>query len=67
MYIRASKIYPNWDFGFENKPSGSPVLDVVMTHAGKKRGHCVGRVTRFSQQLFANKMSGIGNFFKLRE
>jgi hypothetical protein len=21
---RPSKIYPNWDFGFENKPSGNP-------------------------------------------
>jgi hypothetical protein len=21
---RAAKIYPNWDFGFENTPSGSP-------------------------------------------
>jgi hypothetical protein len=20
----SSKIYPNWDFGFENKPSGNP-------------------------------------------
>jgi hypothetical protein len=23
---RPSKIYPNWDFGFENKPSGNPVM-----------------------------------------
>jgi hypothetical protein len=21
---KAPKIYPNWDFGFENKPSGNP-------------------------------------------
>jgi hypothetical protein len=24
IYVRPSKIYPNWDFGFENKPSGNP-------------------------------------------
>jgi hypothetical protein len=24
---RHSKIYPNWDFWFENKPSGNPVVD----------------------------------------
>jgi hypothetical protein len=23
--LRTSKIYPNWDFGFENKQSGNPV------------------------------------------
>jgi hypothetical protein len=23
---RSSKIYPNWDFWFENKPSGNPDL-----------------------------------------
>jgi hypothetical protein len=23
---RPSKIYPNWDFWFENKPSGNPVI-----------------------------------------
>jgi hypothetical protein len=23
-YIRPSKIYPNWDSWFENKPSGNP-------------------------------------------
>jgi hypothetical protein len=22
--LRSSKIYPNWDFWFENKPSGNP-------------------------------------------
>jgi hypothetical protein len=27
IYVRPSKIYPNWDFGFENKPSGNPVLN----------------------------------------
>jgi hypothetical protein len=24
--LRPSKIYPNWDFWFENKPSGNPGL-----------------------------------------
>jgi hypothetical protein len=24
FYIRPSKIYPNWDFWFENRPSGNP-------------------------------------------
>jgi hypothetical protein len=24
-HLRPSKIYPNWDFWFENKPSGNPV------------------------------------------
>jgi hypothetical protein len=24
--LRPSKIYPNWDFGFENKPSGNPAM-----------------------------------------
>jgi hypothetical protein len=24
-----SKIYPNWDFVFENKPSGNPVWDSI--------------------------------------
>jgi hypothetical protein len=24
--LRHPKIYPNWDFGFENKPSGNPAL-----------------------------------------
>jgi hypothetical protein len=24
--LRPSKIYPNWDFLFENKPSGNPVI-----------------------------------------
>jgi hypothetical protein len=24
---RPSKIYPNWDFWFENKPSGNPDLE----------------------------------------
>jgi hypothetical protein len=23
--LRPSKIYPNWDFWFENKPSGNPI------------------------------------------
>jgi hypothetical protein len=26
IYVRPSKIYPNWDFGFENKPPGNPAL-----------------------------------------
>jgi hypothetical protein len=25
--LRPSKLYPNWDFGFEFKPSGNPDLD----------------------------------------
>jgi hypothetical protein len=24
--FRPSKIYPNWDFGFEKKPSGNPAV-----------------------------------------
>jgi hypothetical protein len=24
IYTRPSKIFPNWDYWFENKPSGSP-------------------------------------------
>jgi hypothetical protein len=24
FYVRPSNIYPNWDFWFENKPSGNP-------------------------------------------
>jgi hypothetical protein len=24
--LRPSKVYPNWDFWFENKPSGNPGL-----------------------------------------
>jgi hypothetical protein len=24
LIARSSKIYPNWDFGFENMPSGIP-------------------------------------------
>jgi hypothetical protein len=26
---RPYKIYPNWDFWFENKPSGNPVQDLA--------------------------------------
>jgi hypothetical protein len=26
-HLRPSKIYPNWDFWFENKPSGNPDLN----------------------------------------
>jgi hypothetical protein len=26
LILRPSKIYPNWDFWFENKPSGNPGL-----------------------------------------
>jgi hypothetical protein len=26
--LRPSKLYPNWDFWFENKPSGNPALEV---------------------------------------
>jgi hypothetical protein len=26
-HLRPSKIYPNWDFWFENKPSGNPDSD----------------------------------------
>jgi hypothetical protein len=32
---RATKIYPNWDFGFENKPSGNPATD--KSHISQKR------------------------------
>jgi hypothetical protein len=28
---RPSKIYPNWGFWYENKPSGNPALDVVLS------------------------------------
>jgi hypothetical protein len=28
---RSSKIYPNWDFGFENQPSGNPDLGHFFT------------------------------------
>jgi hypothetical protein len=39
---RPSKIYPNWTFGFENMPSGNPVVS-----QGAKRffwkGFCLGR------------------------
>jgi hypothetical protein len=27
IYVRPSKIYPNWAFWFEKKPSGNPGLD----------------------------------------
>jgi hypothetical protein len=27
--LRPSKIYPNWDFGFKNKPSGNPGVDSI--------------------------------------
>jgi hypothetical protein len=27
--LRPSKIYPNWDFWFENKPFGNPALLVA--------------------------------------
>jgi hypothetical protein len=26
LQLKPSKIYPNWDFGFENMPSGNPGL-----------------------------------------
>jgi hypothetical protein len=29
---RPSKTYPNWDFWFENKPSGNPVNDIKNVH-----------------------------------
>jgi hypothetical protein len=29
--LRPSKIYPNWDFGFENKPSGNPALHILFS------------------------------------
>jgi hypothetical protein len=29
--LRPSKIYPNWDFWFENIPSGNPAFDVLDT------------------------------------
>jgi hypothetical protein len=28
--LRPQKIYPNWDFGFENKPSGNPGHIVIV-------------------------------------
>jgi hypothetical protein len=28
---RSSKIYPNWDFWFEKKPSGNPALEAVFS------------------------------------
>jgi hypothetical protein len=27
IYVRPSKIYPNWNFWFENKPSGNPAFE----------------------------------------
>jgi hypothetical protein len=33
---RPSKFYPNWDFWFENKPSGNPVHDQFQTKAFPK-------------------------------
>jgi hypothetical protein len=30
--LRPSKIYPNWDFWFDNKPSGSPARYVYFRH-----------------------------------
>jgi hypothetical protein len=28
--LRPSKIYPNWDFWFENKPSGNPAVETTV-------------------------------------
>jgi hypothetical protein len=33
---RPSKLYPNWDFWFENKPSGNPGEKARFTRVGKK-------------------------------
>jgi hypothetical protein len=33
--LRHSKIYPNWDFWFEKKPSGNPVPDNGFTSWAK--------------------------------
>jgi hypothetical protein len=45
--LRPSKIYPNWDFWFENKPSGNPDLpswfraaDLGECHSNFGRGTC---------------------------
>jgi hypothetical protein len=35
---RPSKIYPNWDFWFENKPSGNPVRNSKYKKT-QKRGY----------------------------
>jgi hypothetical protein len=29
LNVRPSKIYPNWDFWFENKPSGNPASNCM--------------------------------------
>jgi hypothetical protein len=31
--LRRSKIYPNWDFWFEKKPSGNPDLELQVPEA----------------------------------
>jgi hypothetical protein len=31
---RPFKIYPNWNFGFENKPSGKPACDICIFSKG---------------------------------
>jgi hypothetical protein len=38
---RPSKIYPNWNFWFENKPSGNP--DLMYTHAWVKKPHAANQ------------------------
>jgi hypothetical protein len=34
---RPSKVYPNWDFWFENKPSGNTALGMFVA-VGRKQG-----------------------------
>jgi hypothetical protein len=36
-----SKIYPNWDFWFENKPSGNPLSLLVCHFVGHSGGKSV--------------------------
>jgi hypothetical protein len=62
-YVRPSKIYPNWDFWFENKPSGNPGhWDLFMKAAGRRKpfGNDDGR-DRGSKWTFVNTRFSVGS------
>jgi hypothetical protein len=48
-----SKIYPNWDFGFEKIPSGNPGLGLFCwVKSNPKQGDQIGRIFAYLVTVF---------------
>jgi hypothetical protein len=50
--LRPSKIYSNWDFWFENKPSGNPTYDLDLQRKRCKKLQRHEKPSTFLKQIY---------------